>query len=385
LIKRSRDRETVKHFDAMVVGCGAMGSSASYSLASKGMKVLTLERFSLNHQFGSSHGGTRIIRLAYAEDPRYVPLLRRAFSGWEELQTKSGRSLMKMTGGLMIGRSEGDLVRGVLSSAKGYALPHRLLSGSEVNEEFLAFRIGEDFSAVHEQSAGILFPEECVGAFVDAASQAGCEFRFSERVSGWTRTTDGIVVSTDKDQYLADRLVVCAGAWTGALIQGLIPLVCERQVPLWFDSKRDPRFGAGRMPIFVSEEGPGRLFYGIPDVGHGVKVAVHHRGTIVKPDSVQREVTERDVSPVGEFISSRMPGLDPNPIASTTCLYTNTPDSNFVVDFHPDDGRVVIVSACSGHGFKFAGVIGEIAADLLTAGKTQCDVSFLGIGRFAKH
>lgn len=374
----------VEHFDAVVVGCGAMGSSVSYNLVSKGMKVLTLERFDLNHELGSSHGGTRIIRLVYAEDPRYVPLLRRAFASWGELQEKSGRTLMRLTGGLMIGRKDGDLVLGVLRSAREHGLPHRILTGAEVNRAFPAFRVGEEQSAVHEESAGILFPEECVLAFYESAERAGCVFRFSETLSSWRGTDEGIEVATDRGTYGADRLVICAGPWTGELLGGLIPLECERQVPLWFDSRGNPNFGPDRMPIFVLEEDAETTFYGIPDVGHGVKIARHHGGESVQPDAVDRQVKESDTAPVKGFISRRLSGLSPIPMASKTCLYTNTPDSNFVLDFLPSDSRVIVVSVCSGHGFKFASVIGEVVADLVQKGRTPYDISFLRIGRFPK-
>ncbi|MBI3859648.1 MAG: N-methyl-L-tryptophan oxidase [Thaumarchaeota archaeon] len=371
-------------YDVAVIGCGAMGASASNSLASKGLKVLTVEQFGLNHKLGSSHGGTRIIRQAYAEDPRYVPLVRRAFELWEELQAKAGKTLIRLTGGLMVGSGDGGLVRDTLTSAMQYALPHRVMSGREVNENFPAFSLEDEETAVFEERAGILFPEECVSTFVGEAKLLGCDFKFEEQVSGWRGRKEGIEIRTEKETYSANKLVFCSGAWTGPLIPGVVPLECERQVPMWFDAKGDPRFGAERMPIFVAEEADARTFYGIPDVGQGVKAAMHHGGKMVAPETVDREVTEDDVRPVREFISRKLSGLNPEPISSTTCLYTNTPDSNFVVDFHPDDERVMIVSACSGHGFKFAPVLGEVVSDLLTVGKTTQDISFLGISRFSR-
>ena len=361
-----------------------MGSSASFHLATKGLKVLTLERFGLNHKHGSSHGGTRIIRQAYAEDPRYVPLVRSAFVSWAELEKESGRALMKLTGGLMIGVDDGGLVGDTERSAREHSLPLKIMSGREVNSEFPAFKLAEDRTAAFEETAGVLFPEECMSAFVEEATKAGCEFRFGEVVSGWSGGVQGLHVRTARDTYAVDELVVCAGPWTGELLGGLIPLECERQVPLWFDPHGSTRFSPGEMPIFVSEEKDRRMFYGIPEFGNGVKVAVHHGGKIVQPDSVDRIVTEGDIAPVRDFVAGSLPGLGPEPMASTTCLYTNTPDSNFVVDFHPEDRRVVVLSACSGHGFKFAPVIGDIAADLLLEGKTRHDISFLSAGRFSR-
>ncbi len=375
----------MRHYDAIVVGCGAMGSSASYNLARRGLRVLTLDRFGLNHELGSSHGKTRIIRLAYYEDGRYVPLLKRAFESWAELEKWSGRELLRMTGGLMIGRPEGELVAGVLRSAKSYSLQHRELSAREAQEEFGAFRLEDVYSAVYEESAGILFPEECIRAFVGRAEESGCEFRFSEPATRWRRTGEGIEVETAKEGYSADKIVFCAGAWTGELLGHLLPLEVERQVPFWFESRGERRFMPDEMPVFIMEEDPGLFFYGIPDVGHGVKVARTHGGEVVQADQVHREVTAEDAAPVEGFVSRRINGLTLPAVSSTTCLYTNTPDLNFAVGLHPEDPRVAVVSACSGHGFKFAGVLGEVVADLVTGGRSAHDISFLGLDRFARR
>lgn len=361
-----------------------MGASVSYNLARRGLRVLTLDRFGVNHEFGSSHGRTRIIRLAYYEDPRYVPLLRRAFESWKEVESKSGKRLLQMTGALMIGRQDWELVTGVLKSARAHDIPHRLLSSPEVEERFQAFTLGEELSAVYEESAGILFAEECVRAFVGLGSEAGCEFRFSEQVVGWRGGAEGVEVETSTGTQTADRLILCAGAWNGQLLHGLLPLQCERQVPLWFNSGGQDFFTPPKMPVFILEEERGAFYYGIPDVGHGVKVARTHGGEVGEPDQVRREVTDEDVAPVRKFIARRLRKLDGPPIASTTCLYSNTPDLNFAVGLHPADHRVAVVSACSGHGFKFASVIGEVAADLATDNRPDFDVSFLSVDRFAK-
>jgi sarcosine oxidase len=372
----------VKHFDAVVIGCGAMGASASYNLAIRGLKVMTLERFGLNHEFGSSHGETRITRLAYYEDPRYVPLLRRALEAWKELGTKSGKRLMVMTGGLMIGPQEGAFVSGVLRSARAHSLPHRILSWREAMDAYPVFNLEEGYAAVHDENAGVLFPEECISACVNLASGAGCTFGFGEQVKRWFGARNGIEVETTKGSYTADRLVVAAGAWTERLLGDLVPLKVERQTPFWFSSGGSSMFSPERMPVFIMEEKSGQYFYGIPDVGRGVKVARNHAGATVDADDVPRDVTEGDVSPVREFVSRRLPNLSTRPVGSTTCLYSNTPDWNFVIDTHPRDDRVVILSACSGHGFKFASVVGEIAADLAIQGKTRHDIAFLQAERF---
>lgn len=359
-----------------------MGAAASYNLAKRGLRVLNIERFGVNHEFGSSHGRTRIIRLAYYEDPRYVPLLRRAYDSWRELESKSGRKLLRVTGGLMIGKPDGELVKGVVRSAAAHGIDHERLTASEVEKRFEAFTLGEEYCAVYEETAGVLSAEECVRGFVGVGSEAGCEYRFSEQVQKWKSTVEGVEVETSAGTQTAAKLIFCAGPWNGALLPGLLPLQVERQVPLWFSSGGKDRYSPSKMPVFVMEEGADQFYYGLPDVGHGVKVARTHGGEFSDPEKVRREVSEEDIAPVRGFISRRLKGLEGAPIASTTCLYTNTPDLNFAVGLHPADRKVVVVSACSGHGFKFASVLGEVAADLTTSGATSYDLEFLDPARF---
>jgi len=374
----------MKRFDAIVVGCGAMGSSVSFNLARRGLRVLTLERFNLNHEYGSSHGRTRVIRLAYFEDPRYVPLLRRAFASWDELAKRSGLEIIKRTGGLMIGKEDDRLVTGVLRSAREHSLPHKLLAARDVMGQFKALRLDDAHCAVYEDNAGILFPDRCIASFVSLAQESGCEFHFGERVTRWKPHPNGVEVETEKGTFEAASLVFAAGAWLGSLLPRLLPLTCERQVQFWFEPPTGGAFAAERLPIFIMEENSSHYFYGIPDVGHGVKVARTHGGTPVDPERMERKVTDSDLAPVKSFIERRLPGLKPIPTASAPCIYTNTPDSNFVIDFHPQDERVLLISACSGHGFKFSSVVGEVAADLLTLRKPALDISFLRIGRFSE-
>jgi sarcosine oxidase len=361
-----------------------MGASVSYNLAKRGMRALTLERYGVSHKFGSSHGETRIIRLAYYEDPRYVPLLLRAYDSWREAEKRSGKRLLQVTGGLMIGDPDGELLRGVLKSARIHNIPHEVLSSSEAESRFEAFTLGSGMSAVHEGSAGILFAEDCVRAFVGLASQEGCEFRFSEQVTRFKRSQSGIEVETPTATHQADRLVLCGGAWNGALAGGSVPLACERQVPLWFSSGGLAAFTPQKMPVFIMEEKRNLFYYGIPDVGHGVKVARTHGGELSDPDKVRRDVTESDIAPVTEFMSRHLTKLRGPPIASTTCIYSNTPDLNFAVGQLSNDPRITLVSACSGHGFKFGSVMGEVAADLATGKRPEFDLSFLSPSRFAK-
>ncbi|QQG48141.1 MAG: N-methyl-L-tryptophan oxidase [archaeon] len=372
----------MRRYDAVVIGCGVMGSAVSYNLASRGIKTVTLDRYPLNHEMGSSHGKTRIIRLAYYEDERYVPLLRRAFDAWAEVQEKSGRRLMEMTGGLMAGREEGELVSGVLKTARAHGLEHEVLSTKEAESRFPAIKLSEELKAVYEESAGILYTEECLEAFTGLAADAGCDFEHLAEVTGWKPTPEGVEVEASGETFLAQRVVSCAGPWTSELFPGAVPLKVERQVPIWFSSKKQGIFSPESMPVFIMEEEAGKFFYGLPEVGHGVKAARTHAGAIVNPDSVSRTVTKDDIAPVEAFVGRRLPKLGRKPIDSTVCLYTNTPDLNFAIGPHPEEGKVVVVSACSGHGFKFASVLGEVVADMVEGKKTQVDVSWLSLSRF---
>lgn len=371
----------MRTFDAIVVGAGAMGSSSAQHLAERGSKTLVLEKFDLNHQHGSSHGKSRIIRTAYAEDPRYVPLVKRAFSLWRGLEKKSGNKLLTMTGGLMIGSPDSWLVKGVLASAREHALLHRVMGRREVAEEFPVFRMSEAEVAVHEKHAGFLLAEECVRTMKEAAEGAGAEFRFKEAVLSWESGGEGVEVRTSEGTYSAQKLVIAAGSRLTKLVPG-IPVQCERQAVFWFRPKGNAlMFSPSKMPVFVWELHDSRIFYGVPDHGEGVKAAQTHGGRMVDPEEAPG-VTPNDLRPVRVFLRRRIPRANGRVVSSTTCLYTNTPDQHFVLDSHPRAENVLVVSPCSGHGFKFASVIGEAVAEMVLDGRTREDISLFSLARF---
>lgn len=362
-----------------------MGSSLSYHLARRGVKTLVLERFKLNHENGSSHGKSRIIRTAYAEHPGYVPLVRRSFGLWRELERLSGEELLVMTGGLMIGRPNSRLVQGVLRSVREHRLPHEQLGAEEVHERFPIFKLAEGEVGVYEKNAGKLFPEKSIETNNRLAREEGAEFHFEEPLVAWDSVGERVEARTAKESYMASQIAFTSGPWLSSLVPDLrVPLQTERQVMFWFHPKKDnDLFLAKRMPIFIWELPDGREFYGLPDSGEGVKVARSHGGILSPPDRINRRVSTMDESPVREFIRSRLPSADGRIIASTTCIYTNSPDHHFVIDFHPSHKNVLIVSPCSGHGFKFSPVIGEVVADLLTRGRTDFDLSLFNLSRFS--
>jgi sarcosine oxidase len=373
-------------FDVIIAGLGAMGSAAAWHLSRRRLRVLGLDRFSPPHTFGSSHGQTRIIREAYFEHPLYVPLVQRAYENWAELERESGQRLFQQTGGLMIGPPGGQLVAGAQRSAELHHLPHALLSAAEIRQRFPAFQPSDDMVAVWEPRAGILFPERCIEAHLQMARRDGAVLQFDEPATTWERDGGGVRVLTSKDEYRAQRLLITAGAWIGELIAELaLPLTIERQVLFWFDPISHPEyFDPQRCPIYIAEHEPNRFIYGFPNLGEGVKVARHHEGENTDPDRVRREVGPEDIEALRAILRRFMPVIDTMPRAAAVCLYTNTPDSHFLIDFHPYYPQVLLASICSGHGFKFSSACGEILADLLTTGRTTFDLSLFRLARF-KH
>jgi sarcosine oxidase len=376
-----------QHYKAIVVGLGAMGSATLYHLAQRGSRALGLERLSPGHMRGSSHGDSRIIRETYFEHPLYVPLVRRAHELWRELERRSGESLMTITGGLMIGAPDGMIITGTLRSAVEHGLPHSILSPLEVQERFPAFELADDLVAVLDPRAGFLDPEACNRAHIQAALELGGKARFNEPVIDWTVEGDGVRVKTESAEYTADKLVLSAGAWNRSMVPDLeLPLAVERQAVFWLDPERDrSHYDIGRLPIYAYEYRAGNICYGFPRLPRGVKASVMHAGEIVSdPDNVNRTITDAEVNSLRAALEPILPALAAGPVReSDVCLFTNTPDHDFIIDFHPFLPQVLVSSPCSGHGFKFSSAIGEIQADLLTTGKSAFDLSPFRIGRWA--
>lgn len=302
----------MRSFDAIVIGLGAMGSAVAYNLAKRGVKVLALEKYSMNHTNGSSHGKTRIIRTAYFEHPSYVPLVQRAFELWCELQAEAQTNLIKMTGGLMIGQPESELLSGTIRSARQHGLRHEILDLKEIAKRFPAFHPQENEIAVYEEKAGILFPEECVKAQDMLAQGLGAELHFKEPAVRWVAEGDLVHVRTAAETYVANHAVIAVGPWMSQLLSELnLPLRSERQTLHWFRPVENETFFAPeQMPIFLWSTKDGSYFYGFPDLGDGVKIAKHHGGEITSPDTVRRQVTEADETPVRQFLQQRMPSAN---------------------------------------------------------------------------
>ena len=373
------------HYDTIVAGVGGMGSAAVYHLALRGERVLGLEQFDVPNELGSSHGQSRIIRLAYAEHPGYVPLLRRAYALWHDLERIAGEKLLIVTGGIDAGTADSATVRGSLESCAIHGLPHERLDASALTRRFPGYRLPADMVGVYQPDAGFLLPERCIVAHAAAARRLGAEVHANERVLRWAAQGDGVTVTTDLATYRAARLVVTAGPWARELVPELAGLaVPERQVMLWTRPHKPGLFTPGAFPVFNMEAREGR-FYGYPDhAGAGFKLGKYHhrRERIDDLDRMDRECHPEDEAVLREGIRRYFPDADGPALGMKTCLFTNSPDEHFVVDVLPGSPHVCVAAGFSGHGFKFCSVVGEIMADLAADGVTRHDVSMFRLDRF---
>jgi sarcosine oxidase len=381
-------------FDVIIVGLGAMGSATAWHLARRGVKVLGLDRFAVPHPHGSSHGHSRMIRLAYYEHSNYVPLLRRAYQNWADIEQDSGTKLLYQTGGLYMGRPTGGLVYGSIQAGWLYGLEIEVLSSAEVRRRFPVFRLPDDWLAVFEPAAGFLLPENVIQAYTTRARAHGATIRTEEPILHWEATGSSVKVRTAAGEYHADRLILTAGAWTGQLLPMLAPhLQVTRQVLGWVSPADREPFALGRLPVWAIDRPDGSLDYGFPirprmsgdsdPEPDGLKLAHHGPGRPASPDTVDRTTTaddEADFRHAIEFIPSLQSATT---LAMKTCLYTNSPDHHFIIDRHPAHENVHFAAGFSGHGFKFASVIGEILADLAQNSGTTLPARFLGLSRLS--
>jgi sarcosine oxidase len=374
-------------FDAIVIGLGGIGSAAAYHLAARGKHVLGLERFTPAHDRGSSHGSSRIIRQAYHENPGYVPLVLRAYVLWEQLERDTQTQLLTTTGGLFIGTEDSDVVQGSLLSARQHSLAHEVLDAKEIQRRFPVLRPRVDDCAVFEKKAGFLRPEAAVAAHLGLATQHEAALRFEEPIVDWTITNSGVVrVVTAKAVYETAHLVIAPGAWANSLLKLAFPLHIRRHVMAWFDPLEGIRnFAPGRFPIYIWRTSDKTVFYGFPATdceNCGVKAAMHSGGDVCTAESIEREIHDRDIEEIREQLSTFIPALNGKLLHAASCMYTLTPDEHFIVSPHPDYAQVTIACGFSGHGFKFATVLGEVLADLAIEGRTKWPIDFLSAQRF---
>jgi len=361
-------------YDIIVIGLGGMGSAAAYHLARRGARVLGLEKFTPAHDKGSSHGGSRIIRQSYFEDPAYVPLLLRAYELWEQLAADSGQEVYRLTGGLYVGPPDCLTVAGSLRASREWSLPHEVLDAREIRSRFRTFNPGPHFVGLYEEQAGFARPETTVAAHLELAARAGAELRFGEEVRAWSQSGTGVTVTTGSDTYTAGQLVICPGAWAPALLADLgVPIEVERQVMYWLDPV-DGMADFERSPIYIAENDYGAQSYGFPAIdgpGGGVKTAFFRRGTPCTPETIDRVVHPDEITRMRTRAVELLPALAGRCVHAATCMYSNTADEHFVIARHPAHTAITVACGFSGHGFKFVPVVGEILADLALSGATE--------------
>jgi sarcosine oxidase len=360
-------------YDVIIIGLGGMGSAAAYHLARRGQRVLGLEKFTPAHDKGSSHGGSRIIRQSYFEDPAYVPLLLRAYELWEGLAQDSGQEVYRITGGLFLGPPDCLTVEGSLRASQEWSLPHDVLDAGQIRSRFPNFTPEPSDIALYESKAGFARPEMTVAAHLDLAARVGATLRFGEEVQQWSETAAGVTVTTAAGTYTASQLVICPGAWAPQLLAELgIPITVERQVLYWLD----PAGGTEPFedqPIFINENASGMQIYGFPAIDGpdgGVKVAFFRKGQECTPETIDRVVHPEEITAMRDRVTELLPALTGECVHSATCMYSNTSDEHFVITRHPNYANVTVACGFSGHGFKFVPVVGEIVADLATTGTT---------------
>lgn len=367
--------------DVVVVGLGIAGSAAARELALRGHRVLGLDRYAEGHARGGSHGESRLIRRVYYEGPHYVPLLGRAVRAWRELEERTGREVLLRTGGLTVGPPDGELATGSRRAVREHGLECRELSSAEVRERFPAFRVPPGRVALWDPGAGLLRADRCLSVLRSGARAAGAELRFGEAVRAWGRGGDGVEVAVGDGAVRAGAVVLAAGGWSADLApEAGLRVETERQTVHRFPPPADAPCGPERFPVFLFEDGDGTVAYGAPDLGSGVKAAVHHGGERSRtPEEVDREVRAGEAARARAAVDDLLPGLGADPVHSAVCLYAETPDRDFVIDRIPGG---VVATGFSGHGFKFAPVVAEAAADLVEGGSPAFDVEPFRLGRW---
>ena len=361
-----------------VVGCGAMGAASGWRLQKRGAEVVCFDRYSPPHDLGSTHGESRVTRTAYFEGPWYVPMLKETFSMWRELESESKQQLLTLTGVLLIGAPDSEAVVASQEAAREHGLEIKILDASELRRRYPGHIVGDDEIAVLDPQAGFLRVEAVVSAMTRELN-----VRRNTPAIRVEPKSDGVEVTTAEGSETFDAAVIATGPWMSELVP-FLPLKVERQVLVWLAIQSGADwFSPDRFPVWIREATPQGDVYGLPSLdGRSIKLARHHGGETVDPTTVRRTATDADLDPLRLFVTKYLHGVTRHVTRSAVCLYTNTPDQHFAIGVHPESPRVVILSACSGHGFKFSPVVGDIAADLVLEGGTRRDISRFALQRF---
>ena len=379
-------------FDVIVIGVGSMGSASCYYLAKRGYKVLGLEQFDISHEFGSHAGQSRIIRKAYFEHPDYVPLMERAYENWKQLENESGEQLYYKTGLLYAGNSTNEIVKGVKLAASLYNIELEPLKAAEVADRFPRFLFPPTFDVLFEPDAGFLPPERSIRLYASQAIKYGAMIHSNEKTIEWKKEGDSMTVKTDRNVYQCNKLVITAGAWAGKIIPTVADKIrVTRQFVAWIKTKNDTAFKLNRFPCWmIGDDDKHGCYYGFPLLDTktfgepaGLKLAHHFPSHATDPDNVNRQTTNEDIENLKYCLDKYLPGTFDSMLHTKICLYGNSPDENFIVDKLPGyEENVSIACGFSGHGFKFASVVGETLADLAIKGRTDLPIGFLNAKRF---
>lgn len=383
---------TDNSFDFIVIGVGSMGSATCYYLSKRGFKVLGLEQFDISHEFGSHAGQSRIIRKAYFEHPDYVPLLERAYENWKALEKENGEQLYFKTGLLYAGTSNNEIIKGVKQSAALYNIELEKLNLVDAAKRFPQFKFPGGFEVLFEPEAGFIPPEKAIRLYASQAEKAGATIHTNKKVIEWKKEGEFVIVKTDKNTYRCNKLIITAGAWAGKMISGFMNKIkVTRQFVAWIKTKNDKAFELNNFPCWmIGDDEKHGCYYGFPLLDTkmfgepaGLKMAHHFPFQITDPDNVNRQTTEADIQNVKYCLDKYLPGVFDSVLSTKICLYANSPDENFIIDKLPGfENNVSFACGFSGHGFKFASVVGEILADLAMRGKTSLPIEFLNAKRF---
>lgn len=379
-------------FDVVVIGVGSMGSATCYYLSKRGYKVLGLEQFDITHEFGSHAGQSRIIRKAYFEHPDYVPLLERAYENWKTFEKETGEQLYFKTGLLYAGTSTNEIIKGVKQSASLYNINVEKLDPPNASNRFPQFSLPGNFEVLFEPEAGFIIPERAIRLYASQAKKNGATITTNEKVTEWKKEDNTVIVKTDKQAYQCNKLVITAGAWAGKIIPGLDDKInVTRQFVAWIKTKNDEQFQLNKFPCWmIGDDSKHGCYYGFPTLDTekfgepaGLKLAHHFPSQETDPDNVNRQTTELDIENLTYCLNKYLPGFFDSILHTKICLYANSPDENFIIDTLPGyEENVLIACGFSGHGFKFASVVGEILADLVIEGKSSLPFEFLHANRF---
>jgi sarcosine oxidase len=372
-------------YDVAIVGLGGMGSAIAAHCAARGASVIGLEQFQPVHDLGASHGKSRMIRKAYFEDPAYVPLVLRAYELWRKLERDSGEEILRLTGVLSVGEESSEIIAGTRRAAKDHGLALESLSRGEVKARYPTLELLKDEAAIFEPDGGVLNPERAVAAHLQMARAKRAELRFGVAMESWEASGSGFELRlSDEAKVTANKLVLALGPWFQEALESLgVRIRVQRNVQAWF-SPATKAYDASRFPGFLLDRrGLAAPLYGFPDFGDGIKAAYHGLGDLTDAQHVDRTVNlARDVEPIVRELERWMPGAAGTFLEAKPCMYTLTPDGNFVIDRHPKHAGVTLCGGFSGHGFKFAPVIGEIGADLALDGGSRHEIEFLSLRRF---